>query len=168
MLAEERVGVSLGDGVRSRNLLTRHPQLACSAALNWNDATPAACLKRNYSTLALRCPEDEQARRLSLRDKYSTQMVQAARRTTATSLALIPKFNARQPNDRVDRAARIHSSSAEPMMMQNSQPPLRSNELLGVSLHAGYFHTLVTHLNSEKRPQPISRTAIKNIAIQKL
>jgi hypothetical protein len=30
----------------------------------------------------------------------------------------------------VDRAARFHSSLAGPIMMQNAQPPLRSNDLL--------------------------------------
>jgi hypothetical protein len=29
----------------------------------------------------------------------------------------------------VDRAARFHSTFAAPMMMQNAQPPLRSNDL---------------------------------------
>ncbi|HEY6120772.1 MAG TPA: hypothetical protein VIV66_12500 [Pyrinomonadaceae bacterium] len=33
-------------------------------------------------------------------------------------------------NARVDRAARFHSSRAGPMMIQNAQPPLRSNDLL--------------------------------------
>jgi hypothetical protein len=31
----------------------------------------------------------------------------------------------------VDRAARIHSSIAEPVMMRNTLPPLASNDLLG-------------------------------------
>jgi hypothetical protein len=38
----------------------------------------------------------------------------------------------RQPNVRVDRAARFHSTFAGPSLMRNTLPPLRSNELLGV------------------------------------
>jgi hypothetical protein len=36
----------------------------------------------------------------------------------------------KQHNDRVDRAARFQSTFTGPMMMQNAQPPLRSNDLL--------------------------------------
>jgi hypothetical protein len=40
-----------------------------------------------------------------------------------------------RPNGGVDAAARIQSSVAGPVMMQNTLPPLASNDLLGGSSH---------------------------------
>jgi hypothetical protein len=40
------------------------------------------------------------------------------------------RMRAKQPNVRVDRAARIHATFAAPSLMRNTLPPLRSNELL--------------------------------------
>jgi len=46
------------------------------------------------------------------------------------ALKLLPLREVEAHNVTVGRAARIHSTFAESMMMQSAQPPLRSNHLL--------------------------------------
>jgi hypothetical protein len=57
------------------------------------------------------------------------------------------------PNGGVDRAARFHATFAAPFKLQNTVPPLRSNDLLGRAAVSKPAYQEVAEHRVNKNPQ---------------